>query len=69
MKWRPIKTAPKDREIWIKPKYGLPPMRGHWHERTPGNKGFAFIAGRNVDPTHWMPLPGPPDESEYNLAT
>lgn len=60
--WQPIETAPKDGSvIRIRPSYGLPEMQGQWQRYACGREGFAFIAGHNVDPTHWKPAqPTPP---------
>ncbi len=62
--WQPIETAPKDgTRILIFAGYGLGVMTGAWLERQ-GREAFAEIAGRNVDPTKWMPLPPPPEDTE-----
>lgn len=61
--WYLIETAPKDgTRIRIRPRYGLglPEMDGAWTVYEGGRAGFAFVFGRNVDPTHWQPLPNPP---------
>jgi len=69
--WQPIETAPKDgTPILIACSYGLGVRIGQWHDyhdnantRQLGPRwGFLFIAGRDVDPTHWMPLPAPPTQ-------
>ncbi len=62
--WQPIKTAPKDgTRILIRASYGIGVMYGRWRERH-GRFAFAECCGRNVDPTHWMPLPKPPEAAE-----
>lgn len=61
--WQSMETAPKDGTlIRIKPSYGLPEMDGRWRERSPDNWGWAWVAGRHVDPTHWKPTQ--PDSGE-----
>lgn len=57
--WQPIETAPKDGEsilAWL-PHLALPGCiyysGGHWRWVT--NGGWAGV------PTHWMPLPPPPE--------
>jgi hypothetical protein len=63
--WKPIETAPKDGTIiLISPRPGLAKYLGtvrigKWAERN-GRWSFGEVAGRNVDPTHWQPLPEPP---------
>lgn len=56
--WRDISEAPKDgTKLLVRshiPQIGI--VRGWWHEERPGRWGFAFVAGRNVDPTHFIPL-------------
>jgi len=55
--WQTIDTAPKDgTKIRIRPRYGLPEMDGAWTEYENGRAGFAFVIGRDVDPTHWKPI-------------
>lgn len=55
-KWRPIETAPKDRNIIITGRYanglayveeGCWNYKGHWSTR------------KLEPPTHWMPMPEP----------
>ncbi len=59
-RWRDIATAPKDgTEIWTysPPAHGLKALYSTcaWHP----DAGFCVCELR--DPTHWMPLPIPPD--------
>jgi hypothetical protein len=61
--WQPIETAPKD-EMFIY----------YWPRRGKRAIGLAYLAkdGRwrdsemdwekRIDPTHWMPLPAPPED-------
>jgi len=61
MEWHPIETAPKDLDVLV---YGyLKDESGHyidvcrfWHDRWPVEWMHNCKA-----PTHWMPLPPPPD--------
>lgn len=59
--WQPIETAPKDREFLA----AVPGPRGNGYLLIVGkvNDGglLASIPGRwSYEPTHWMPLPEPP---------
>jgi hypothetical protein len=72
--WQPIETAPKDGKIlawcpqrgvcapayWNEDKYAKNPRPywTHWGERMCGT-----LATRKDQPTHWMPLPEPPEVS------
>lgn len=58
--WKPIETAPKD---------GMVLVAGFWDDgrswRDIGHCDHLGVVGRwdyNLEPTHWMPLPEPPDE-------
>lgn len=55
MKWRPIKTAPKQTKIlgFIPSDYGTEVV---WHDLSE----WCCYRGDGVKPTHWMPLPEPP---------
>jgi hypothetical protein len=65
--WKPIETAPKDREImivrngkirigkWDDDRYNKKP-RPYWRD----HQGRNISTMRYLPPTHWMPLPEPP---------
>lgn len=75
MEWMPIETAPKDKDVWV---YGLAtPWAGSspfswqgqagwneedasWWTTSHDDTGEVLI----VRPTHWMPLPPPPEIKE-----
>lgn len=66
--WQPIETAPKDgtRVLLFVPPYG--PSTGHY-EPARVNWGpnaslwvSHSILNKEAAPTHWMPLPTPPQE-------
>lgn len=66
MKWEPIDTAPKDGQclVWVETEDGGDVMRltrderGVWiYDHEP-----IYCAAFYMNPTHWMPLPAPPQE-------
>lgn len=59
MKWQPMETAPKYEPILMLMKHGA--IQGQWD----GEVGFGYY-WRDMEwwPTHWMPLPPPPQERE-----
>lgn len=69
-KWLPIETAPKDGTkilvwtgmghsvaVWEVQKYHRKPIP-YWRTQ---NLGMRVTMDRAYQPTHWMPLPDPPD--------
>lgn len=69
MTWRPIETAPKDGTLVllhdpraakrrVKTGSWLPPEAG-W-----AVYGFKDVHGCFFEPTHWQPLPAPPEDGE-----
>ena len=70
MAWRDISSAPKDgtRIIIYDPRYG--PLEGLWNEPDDyrGMSGnidwhdWLGIDGEIYEPTHWQPLPAPPEQ-------
>ena len=70
MEWQPIETAPKDdlaRFLLCIPSIRLSPVQlGFWrkHDDRFGFFGsFGIKHERANQPTHWMPLPSPPQDS------
>jgi hypothetical protein len=76
--WRPIETAPKDgtRVHLYFPVFGNRPRQefGGWDAQPHNTKPKPFWSGdgervygiqwyRNYPPTHWKPLPAPPDSA------
>lgn len=63
MKWQDISTAPKDgSEIMVWKKGWLYPHNGYWDANV-GEEGSwenPFTNDCMDQPTHWMPLPDPP---------
>lgn len=63
MQWKPIETAPKDvdRILVFVPSYD--PSMAHW--ATVESKWVCHsILNRYAQPTHWLPLPTPPEASD-----
>lgn len=68
MEWQPIETAPKDGtriltcKIIAGEKRILCPAVNEWND--PSRTGLGSLgwwaSTALTDPTHWMPLPGPP---------
>jgi len=69
LEWKPIETAPKDRDILLLcPSRGV--VRGSWnndcHKKprpywtNDRERIFGVTETRADQPTHWMPLPEPP---------
>ena len=74
--WRPIKTAPEGREIIVSCPYeGVGVVL--WKEDKNNGRGgwqpssFDTWHDENCaepNPTHWMPLPPPPEQNEGEIA-
>lgn len=63
--WQPIETAPRDGSyLWLHESNGTT-WRGRWlYEKwTFGvtSNDHEFCVFVNLNPTHWMPLPKPPE--------
>jgi hypothetical protein len=66
MKWQPIETAPMNgTDVLLYEKGSLRAVMGYWYE-DPNNRGLSswWVEGGQctASPTHWMPLPNPPEE-------
>ena len=61
--WRPIETAPKDgTELLLFARY-YGPFLGRWFEDNRGGGAYwAVGCCMAARPSHWMPLPLPPEE-------
>ena len=71
MKWQPIEIATKEGDTWILitdgkivcPAYWGPSyFESDYDSITYSHRSECAYAD-TVDPTHWMPLPAPPEES------
>ena len=65
MKWEPIETAPKDRDVLLWwPYWSRRPTIGYWkHTRWMAENALQDSVGDSgPQPTHWMPLPDPPTD-------
>lgn len=59
--WRPIETAPRDGTMILVGRWdqGLATVYGdHWAE----DPGCWYDSSGLFEPTHWMPLPEPPED-------
>lgn len=63
-KWQPIETAPRDGSyVLIHNALGNTHV-AHWSRRFLGDhdiEGWCCERKKVARPTHWMPLPGPPE--------
>lgn len=63
--WRPIKTAPLDRDIIVTGFIYNDPKRGRWAQVARWNgREFATEQAPLFPPTYWMPLPSFPKEGD-----
>lgn len=63
--WQPIETAPKDgTDILLHVVYGQSEILiGYFYSGDAAHHGFYEIDGDDINnPTHWMPLPEPPEK-------
>jgi hypothetical protein len=65
MEWQPIETAPKGRAVLVACEFDYP---GDWRIKLgsylpdhPDQFHGWLIHGASWKPTHWMPLPQPPE--------
>lgn len=57
--WRKIETAPKDGKAVLAWRAGWTPISTYWSKNW--ERWQADCCNRPVAPTHWMPLPEPPE--------
>ncbi len=57
--WQPIETAPKDHTPMLLYRVPLVPWVGYWSDQ-----GWSKPEGIVYGPTHWMPLPAAPPDTE-----
>lgn len=68
MEWQPIETAPKDRRsrlVWCPENKNVYCVYWEAPKEQPCLGKWAYFGGTNSElidePTHWMPLPNPPE--------
>lgn len=69
-KWRPIETAPKDGAavlLYYGDDYYVMegkcfPVKSSFQGRASSYKWVSAVDMGDLEPTHWMPLPNPPEE-------
>ena len=66
--WQPIETAPKDGRDFLVWNRENRVRKARWYERSSSDLGISLYEGDGVNsfkggiqPTHWMPLPAPPE--------
>lgn len=59
-KWKPIETAPRDREILVCTEFAMYVARYVYDDPSTGEALWQPDGLPAVYPTHWMPLPKPP---------
>jgi hypothetical protein len=68
MKWQPIETAPRGLVLLYWPA-SKPARGGHASNSLPPMIRVDYSGSTpNRPPTHWMPLPEPPDEPRYYVT-
>jgi hypothetical protein len=60
MKWRPIKTAPKDGADILLCRPGERARLGFWNDGSSCWHAAGTFEYDPMDPVYWMPLPEPP---------
>lgn len=68
MTWQPIETAPRAKHVlvahagqrWIRLGWHFPGLN-RWYYSGSSERNERAEADDNDKPTHWMPLPEPPD--------
>ena len=68
--WQPIETAPKDGTWILAGEFGNPDFVGDYYAASwSGDEDGCWCANcgqyvtQEPEPTHWMPLPAPPEVS------
>lgn len=70
MQWRPIETAPKDGSPFLACHYRSGVHAITWHGKASHVPLYGWCEGDDAEdidlwqPTHWMPLPPPPNQEE-----
>ena len=59
--WQPIETAPKDGTVVLLGRADYYPKSGYWVEHE-FQDWWGWDRDRACPPTHWMPLPEPPQD-------
>lgn len=61
MNWQPIETAPKDgKDVLVFTHNGL--VRLAFYDKALGGVWSSWPGRNQCTPTHWMPLPAPPEQ-------
>lgn len=63
--WRPVSEAPKEKMTSVLvAQVGKPPVRAFWYDDHWHLHGSTQRLEADLEPTHWMPLPSPPERKE-----
>lgn len=63
--WRPMSEAPKEKMTSVLvAQVGKPPVRAFWYDDHWHLHGSTQRLEADLEPTHWMPLPSPPERKE-----
>jgi hypothetical protein len=63
MTWQPIETAPKDTDVLVfaEDTIGIAKFYVYVYYKPKGMWAWDVEPDHEIHPTHWMPLPAPPE--------
>lgn len=63
MRWQALATAPRDGTVVLLIGRGMRHADGYWEQAAYNGNGAWIWPYVHCNPTHWMPLPGAPDQT------